>query len=125
MIRKMRDSDIPRLKELNPEFEWTFGRDFMGGVVVTDENDSPVMFSGAWRRAEVHMAVDSLWETPGLRYAALRALHVAMENELRLQDVGQAVTWFAKCEKFCRRLKALGWTESGLTSFHRGISNGQ
>jgi hypothetical protein len=120
MIRNIREDDIPRLRELG--FEHEFGADFMEGVVAVNENDIPVMFVGAWSRAEVHMAIDKEWGTPGSRLALFQQVHCEMEKELKSRSVGQVVTWFGgELKSFKKRLQKLGWIKSELTSWHRRI----
>jgi hypothetical protein len=120
VIRLIRTSDLPRLKELG--FEHELGFDFMEGVVATDENDVVVMFAGAWSRAEVHMTLDKTWGTPGLRLALLQQVHARMEQRLKARNVGQAITWFGgEMQRFKQRLEALGWRKSELTSWIREI----
>ncbi len=123
MIRFLRQSDIPRLRELTQADVWSFGPDFMQGLVLTDSQDAPVMFVGAWQRAEVHLAVDASWSTPGARMEALKQLHDAMEQGLAAKGVGQVVTWLGESDSpaFRRRLKVLGWVESVLISWHRRV----
>jgi hypothetical protein len=119
MIRKVRNSDLPRLKELG--FEHEFTSDFIEGICATDENDVVVMFAGAWSRAEVHMASDKTWGTPGARLALLQQVHREMEKHLKARNVGQVITWLDGMKGFSRRLHNLGWFKSQLTSWHRRI----
>lgn len=121
MIRNIELRDIPRLKELLSGFEWTFGSDFMRGLVMVDAEDRPVLFVGAWQLAEVHLAIDPTWATPGARLVALQQIHRAMEKELAALCAGQVVTWMDKCSAFTRRLKRLGWVMSEKVSWHRRI----
>lgn len=119
-MRPIRQSDIPRLKELG--FEHEFSTDFIEGICATDENDVVVMFAGAWSRAEVHMALDKEWGTPGSRLALLQQVHGEMEKYLKARGVGQAITWFGgELKRFKKRLEKLGWVKSELTSWHRRI----
>lgn len=123
MIRQIKPSDIPKLRELQGDFEWTFNFDFLEGLVAVDEHDQPIMFAGAWKLAEVHCAIDSKWSTPGARLLMLEELHEAMRLELRRQNVGQAVTWFDDVkERFMHRLKRMGWMKSSKISWHRGTN---
>lgn len=120
MIRNIRQSDLPRLKELG--FEHQIGNDFIEGICAVDENDVVVMFAGAWLRAEVHMCTDGSWATPGARLALLNQVHGAMERELKSRNVGQAITWFDEGKKrFKARLQGLGWVKSEFTSWFREI----
>jgi hypothetical protein len=121
MIRTIAERDIPRLKELECGLSWQFGRDYMDGLVMTDADDVPVMFMGAWRVAEVHMLADPSWSTPGARLAALQQLHYAMEQRLWAHGVGQAVTWLDDMKAFTRRMIGLGWVKSSKTSWHRRV----
>ena len=109
MIRPLVASDLERVKQLQGELPWTFGRDFLGALAVVDENDVPVMAVGAWSRAEVHMLTDHTWATPEQRLRALAEVHEAMRLELEAQGVGEVHTWFEAAERFCGRLKRLGW----------------
>lgn len=123
MIRKIRLDDIPRLKELENGFEWSFGVDYIDGLVSVDSEDKPVMFAGAWSRAEVHIALDKNFSTPAVRFALLKELHDAMQAEMKRKGYGQAVTWFAgKVERFQKRLEKWGWVMSNKQSWHRRIT---
>jgi hypothetical protein len=118
MIRKILQSDLPRLKELG--FDHEIGPDFLEGICAVDENDVVVMFAGAWSRAEVHMCTDPSFSTPGARLALLSQVHDAMESELKSRNVGQAITWFDESKKrFQSRLKRLGWVKSEFTGWYR------
>jgi len=121
MVRPMRESDMPRMKELEGEFVWEFGPDLMECLVYVDDNDVPRMFAGAWRRAEVHATIDSRWQTPGVRLIALKELHEAMELRLRHQGVGRVVTWMDGMKGFCRRLASFGWVKSDMVSWTREV----
>lgn len=120
MIRNLRLSDLPRLKELG--FEHEIGSDFIEGKCAVDENDVVVMFAGAWSRAEVHMCVDPSFSTPGARLALLGQVHDAMEQELKSRNVGQAITWFGnEFKRFRTRLQRMGWVKSEFTHWFREI----
>jgi hypothetical protein len=122
VIRQLRKTDIPRLKELENGFTWEFDGDFIEGLAAVDEHDSPVMFVGAWRRAEVHIAVDPKWSTPGARFLQLKELHEAMRVELKAKGFSQAVTWFEDVkDRFVERLQTWGWVKSQLTSWHKEL----
>jgi hypothetical protein len=126
MIRAIRKSDLPRLKELQDGFEWEFGSDFIEGIVATDEHDNPIMFCGAWGRAEVHVAMDKAWSTPGARLALFHQVHDAMNDELKREGFEQVVTWFDKdatkaAKRFQKRLGILGWIMSEKRSWHRRL----
>jgi hypothetical protein len=121
LIRPIRRDDIAKLKSLGG-YEWTFEHDFIEGLVFTDEQDQPVLFAGAWHRAEVHLAVDHEWATPGARLLALKQLHDAMENELAVRGVGQVITWIDdKLKRFSKRLEVWGWIESQKKSWQRRV----
>jgi len=119
MIRNILPKDLPKLKELA---DWEFGPDYLKGLVLVDSSDEPIVFVGAWQLAEVHLAMNPSWGTPGARLAALKEIHAAMERELSALKVGQVVTWFEKCSAFTRRMKQLGWVMSEKISWHRGIN---
>lgn len=122
MIRAIRESDKRRLKELESGFAWEFGSDWIEGLVAVDENDEPVIFAGAWSRAEVHITLDKKWSTPGARLFLLKELHDAMRAELKTKGIGQAVTWFDETrERFKDRLKSWGWLESQKKSWHKEL----
>lgn len=121
MIRHIRPSDLPRLKELG--FEHEFTPDFMEGICATDENDVVVVFAGAWSRAEVHMALDKGFGTPGLRLALFQQVHREMEKSLNARNVGMVVTWLdGSMKSFHRRLQNLGWVKTQLQSWNRRIN---
>lgn len=120
MIRPIEAKDLPKLQELAG---WEFGPDFMAGLVLVDSQDAPVLYAGAWRLAEVHIAMDHQWSTPAARFLALKEIHVAMEKELKALHVKQAVTWFDKAWAFSRRLERhLGWVMSNRISWHRKVT---
>lgn len=120
MIRPTRADDIPRLKELGLMHE--FGKDFIEGICAVDEHDMPILFVGAWHRAEVHCSIDHKWSTPGARLALLQQVHVEMERELKRRDIGQVVTWFGgELKGFKRRLQRLGWIKSEFTGWTRRV----
>lgn len=122
VLRKIRPDDIPTLKQLQQGFKWEFGPDFIGGLCAVDEHDTPVMFVGGWARAEVHIAVDSKWSTPGARLFLLKQLHEAMRYELKAKGFNQAVTWFDEArDRFKDRLQSWGWVKSKLISWHREL----
>lgn len=122
MIRPIRVSDYARLKELENGYEFKFDGDFIEGLCAVDEHDSPVMFVGAWHRAEVHIVLDRKWSTPGARLFLLKELHDAMRVELKQKGIGQAVTWFDEArDRFKDRLQSWGWVKSQLTSWHKEL----
>jgi hypothetical protein len=126
VIRPIRAEDIATLQQLQNGFDWEFGPDYLQGLVATDDADVPVMFMAAWIRAEVHMVVDSKWATPGTRLCFLQQMHDAMEVELKVRNVGQAVTWFdaavTKLERrFLQRMAGMGWVRSERISWHREV----
>jgi hypothetical protein len=91
-----------------------------------DENDKPIAFAAAWKRAEVHAALDPKFSTPGARLAVLRELHDAVEKELSWDGFKEAVTWFdekptKEAKRFQKRMSLWGWVKSQKTSWHRGI----
>jgi hypothetical protein len=116
-IRPMLEKDQPWLWHFEGEHKWEFGADFLGGLVIVDEDDRPVAFMGAWSRAEVHCVVNPRWKTPGLRLTALTELHNAMEINLKAKGVGRMVTWIDDAHRFCRRLLHQGWIRANKTSF--------
>lgn len=120
MIRFLEPQDIPRVKELQNEYEWEYGPDFMGALAVV-ENDKPVMVVGAWMRAEVHMVTDSTWNTPAGRLAALAELHDRMEKVLKDFSVGEAITWMDDMKAFGRRLEGFGWAVAKHVMWARRI----
>jgi len=122
VIRPIRRDDIAKLKSLGG-FEWEFGNDFIEGLVSVDANDQPIIFAGAWHRAEVHIAIDGKYSTPGARLLLLKELHDAMEQDLKARGVGQAITWIDdKLKRFTERLEAWGWIESQKKSWQRRLN---
>lgn len=123
LIRDIRSSDIAKLQAMQEGLDWSFGPEYVEGLVAVDENDDPIMAAGAWKIAEVHCALDRQWSTPGARMLMLKELHAAMEERLRRQGIRQVVTWFdgAK-DRFRKRLECLGWIESQKKSWHRRIN---
>jgi hypothetical protein len=117
MIREIKPSDLPRLRALGLEHD--LGTDLIEGLVSVDQDDQPVMFAGAWLRAEVHMALDHSYSTPGARFVLLQEIHAEMERRLKRRKIGQVVTWLEN--NFGRRLRQLGWAKSELTSWHRKV----
>ena len=121
-VRHLVPEDIPKLKALeSKDFAWEFGPDMDMCLVLVDDNNEPRAFSGAWKRAECHLLLDSDWETPAVRLAAVRALHFEMNVRLANKGYRMAVTWAGDMRAWGRRLIALGWLRSTETSFHRRI----
>jgi hypothetical protein len=121
MIRFLEPQDIPRLKEMQGDFEWTYEPDYLFGMVVVDEKNRPVMAAGAWKRAEVHMLTDHTWATPLARAGALIELHNAMGNVLARDGVAEVITWLDDMRRFQRRLKRLGWDAAKKTMWCRRL----
>jgi hypothetical protein len=124
VIRLIRTSDLPRLKELQDGFEWI---DFDSVLVAVDESDNPVMFIGAWKRAEVHAVLDPKWSTPGARLALFHQVHDAMNDKLKSEGFEQVVTWFDEdatkaAKRFQKRLGLWGWLKSDKRSWHRRLT---
>ena len=130
MIRRIGPRDLPVLKAMERGFAWTFGGDLLECLVLTDEQDVPLMAMGAWSRAEVHMLTGEA-ETPGMRFSMLKQLHAAMETQLAERGVGEVVTWVDETKPcsmwraFRRRLSRLGWKRSTRTSWHREVAHGK
>jgi hypothetical protein len=118
----MTREDLPRVLELQGEWKWTFGGDFISGLVAVDEEDKIVAVLGAWRLAEVHMLMDTEWRTPAFRHQAELMLQEAMTGRLYLEKVGRMVTWMgAPMRAFERRMQKWGWVRSEAPSFHKGV----
>jgi len=121
MIRFIEPQDLARIKELENGFEWEFSPDFLCAMAVVDENDRPVMIAGAWKRAEVHMLLDSGWAEPKKRSAAFLELHKAMEEVLAREGVAEVITWMDDMKAFGRRLQRLGWEVAMKTMWCRRL----
>ncbi len=105
MIRPIEVTDWPWLEEKG----WTPSETFAGGFIYCDQFGDPVMAAGAWRMYETHVVAKETWSSPGARQFVFDQLHVAMEQKMHLENVGEAITFFDKVEATCRRLKRLGW----------------
>ena len=117
-VRPIQTSDLPRILELQQEYEWKLGPDFICGSVVVDGEGIVRAVGGAWMLAEAHMLIDPTWKSPGAREAALLLLHEEMSTQLPKRGVYQIVTWFDEVDAFVRRLGRLGWIKSELKSWH-------
>lgn len=121
-IRPLTLADEPRVRELEAEWKWSFGSDYLGALAVVDGSDRPVVIAGAWMIAESHLLLDSSWSTPAHRMDALAKLHEAMRENLYQRGFRHTVTWMMSAMKsFERRLVSLGWVRSKVTSYHRGL----
>ena len=121
MIREFRESDLPRLKELQLEHEWTFGTDFLGALVYVDSDDKVTMVAGSWKVAEVHMVCDPEWKTPHARWLALQEMQHAMRTVLKRERFRRALTFMDDMRAFGRKLLRLGWVKSESTSWHHEV----
>jgi hypothetical protein len=118
LIRWIEERDIPKIIEMQGEFAWTFERDFMGALAVVDKNDIPVLVTGAWKRAEVHLLADRNVKLPA---SAFLELHQAMAEALAKDNVAEVVTWMDDMQSFGRRLKQLGWETAKRTMWVRRL----
>jgi hypothetical protein len=122
VIRPVESRDFERVKQLAIGADWEIDESMFCGLVLVNEADEPMIFAGAWMLAEVHVAVDRAWSTPAVRLHNLKQIHDAMQKQLRLCGVGQAVTWFDNTRnRFLNRLETWGWVKSQKTSWHREI----
>lgn len=121
MIRNLRLSDVPRLKELQAScgIEWELpdftSQEILSARVLVDDADRVVMFGGARKLAEVFAILDPTWESPGLREAAFTSLYGAVEHDLEVAGVNEVTAWMPPkvFKSFFRRLKRrFGWTQS-------------
>lgn len=78
----------------------------------------------AVRAAEIVMVLDRETLTPGFRWEAVKALHVAMERQLAELQVDCAYCWIAPqyAKGFRRRLmRLLGWSEPTWRCLQRKV----
>jgi hypothetical protein len=135
LVRKLRESDIPVLKELHERrgFGYSFpdlwdyklnriSQEFADVQVRVDEEDRPVIAVACRKTVEAYLWMDEGWRTPRWRMAALVEIHEAVR--VRLCDMGiQFVNaWIPpqieKC--FGKRLeRVFGWVKSGWPSYTR------
>lgn len=108
MIRRMTADDVPALRAMQNDYEWSFDRDFIGGWVA-EEDGRIIAISGFWSRAEAHMVMDHTWKTPQSRLEILRQLHEHIKPRLRVRGIYEVWTFMDDMRGFGNRLKALGW----------------
>jgi hypothetical protein len=121
VVRKLRESDIPLLKEIHAQsgFSYSFpdllSDEFVDVEVRTDEHDRPVMAVAARKTVEVYLWVDNRWRTPRWRMAALVEIHEAARARLAELGFRDLHSWLPPqvAKAFGRRLsRVFGWAPS-------------
>ena len=132
IIRYLKSSDLPHLKHIYkgmgiplPFPEMT---DFLPNIpVVVDQENKVVAAVGCIPTVEIFFFLDRKWETPGMRFEALKALHEFTRLDMKARGFKQAHSFlppeFAKI--FGRRLvKCFKWFHVTWTCFSRRIDHG-
>jgi hypothetical protein len=126
MIREYRASDEPILRAIHESqghpypFPDLSHPQFVGIVVETDENDSPVQAIAARKTVEVYMLGDPNWRTPAWRMRAFYGLHVAIHKLMFSQGFTDAHAFLPPkvAKAFGKRLQRdFGWVESKWKSY--------
>lgn len=124
-IRRFRTEDAPILAGYYDEakhgpkpvdFE---GIDMAAAFVLLDENDVPRAALGGRRTVEMQLVMDSDWETPAVRMAALRALSKDAFKALFTLGFRGAHCWLDETivRPYSRRLHSLGMVKEARQSF--------
>lgn len=117
-LRELRDSDLPRLRELHAlqQFEYAFPdvgrRDFVLRLVWVDENDQAVSAVLARQTVELYFITDRHFRTPRWRFEGFRLLHEHVRVWLEKQGYSDAHCWIPPQiqKSFGRRLiSGFGW----------------
>lgn len=118
-VRFMNKGDVPRVKEIYEKqgFDYQFPNldEFFEIPVLVDDHDQVVMAVGGIPTVELFFWIDQDWETPGMRFEALKFLHEFFRREMKSRGVIQGHVFIPPgMEKsFGRRLqKHFGWVPS-------------
>lgn len=118
MIRPLRDSDIPRLREMaeSSGFPYCDPKEphVEAVLVATDEHDRPVMAIAANRIVELYLWADS-GLSPVTAFALLRQFHEEMARVLREKGYTDATAFLPPAveKRFGRRLeRSFGWVRN-------------
>lgn len=117
MIRPLRKSDIPKLREIHRVagygFEFPNLKSIIGAQVILDEEGKVVGFAGAQLEAQVFGIFDPLWGTPGERMRVFADLHRPIAEKLESKGVKEAyVACDPKFPAFGRKLMRFGWKKA-------------
>jgi hypothetical protein len=128
LVRKLRESDIPVLKELHERrgFGYSFpdlwdyklnriSQEFADVQVRVDEEDRPVIAVACRKTVEAYLWMDEQWRTPRWRMAALVEIHEAVRVRLVELGVRDIHAWLPPevCKAFGKRLRQVfGWLPS-------------
>lgn len=126
IIRMLKSSDIPRLKEIYTKMgiplEFPDLQEFLPIPVVVNENNEVVAAVGCMPAVEIYLFLDKDWETPGMRLEAFRALHEWVRRDLFSRGIKEAHAFVPPdLEKpFGKRLlRSFGWIRSHWPCFSR------
>lgn len=118
MIRRLRKSDIPKLREIHAKagygFDFPETEGMIGAHVAVDDEGNVVGFAGAQREAQVFGMLDPTWGTPGARMRIFAELHRPVAEKLEKCGVKEAyVAVDPKFPAFGRRLmRNFGWSKA-------------
>lgn len=84
---------------------------FLTKVVLTDDNDSPVMGVAVRLEGNAYAWLDNKWGTPSERWAAFRELHEAAKGEASVAGLDTLCCQLPPSieKSFGRRLRTVGW----------------
>lgn len=115
-IRRLRNTDIPVLRELHKRAGYTFEFPKVGEMdvaFVAEDNGFPIGLVGAEMRAEIIGIFDPEWGSPHERMKLFASLHLPVAEQLDLREVKKAYVF---CDpafpRFGYRLSELGWAEA-------------
>ncbi len=127
-LRPLRESDIPRLRELYelqgfaypfPEFA---SQPWAACWAIVDEADCVMEAVAARYTVELYLFADPRWKTPRWRFEAFRQLHEQIRLSLLALGLKDAHCWIPpQLEKsFARRLRnGFGWMRNGWLCLSR------
>ena len=129
-IRRLENGDIEQIRKIfeaqgfDYELPELDSNNIIAKKVVTDENNTARMGVAARITVELYGFVDHTWDTPAVRFAALKQLHEAMRQELKEKGIEDGHFWCPPqlVKSFGRRMmRLLGWKKPEWTDFWRKV----
>jgi hypothetical protein len=130
IIRDMRVSDIPRVKEIIGQQNFSYQEpDWlkMGGKVVEDDNGIVRIFELARPTVEMYSGIDDGdWATPGMKATLFEKLDFKVTADLRAKGYTDQHCWTPPNRRaFTRRLQRFcGWILSSGPDNWTGLTRG-
>lgn len=116
LIRKLKGSDVPALREIHKRAGYGFEFPKMGEMevaFVAEDGGYQIGVVGAELRAEIIGIFDPEWGSPHERMKMFAGLHLPIAEQLNLREVKKAYCFQDPAfPRFGERLRELGWAEA-------------